>query len=260
MKFLYAVDVYLLYLLSGIASAAGVVVYYSIRAAIDYGNIGEIADAPAFAEYISGVVAGKASLVLLVSYCIVVVAVIITFAIRRKSLSAYAGLSYGRFISICAAAILGAVLNLLTYSVTPDTTQRTETVNLLLVLCVMLGPFVEELMFRGVLLKMFGAACGTVTASFITAALFAMSHTEPVQMLYTFVLGIILAAVRVKSTSLWSPLALHLSFNITGAVMMVAPRIFSHKAMILLGIAAVLLFLLSCTGGRTCCTSSEKAK
>ncbi len=249
-RFLYAVDVYLLYLLSGVVSAAGVVAYYSIRAALDYGSIGEIADASAFVEHISALVTGKSPLVLLISYIVVVFVLFLCFALRRKSVFAYVGLSYGRFVSVISAMFLGVVLNLITYSLVPETAQEASEINTVLVLCVILGPVIEELMFRGVLLKMFGAACGTVAASVITAALFALTHTESVQMIYTFVLGVILAAIRVRSTSLWPPILLHLSFNITGAVMMINPCMFTPKGILALFGVSVLLFVLSCTGGR----------
>ncbi len=249
-RFLYAVDVYLLYLLSGVVSAAGVVAYYSIRAALDYGSIGEISDASAFVEHISAFVTGKSSLVLLISYIIVVCVLCFSFALRKKSVFAYVGLSYGRFVSAFSAMLLGIALNLITYSLVPETAQGGSEINTVLILCVILGPVIEELMFRGVLLKMFGAACGTVAASVITAVLFSLMHTEPVQMVYTFALGVILAAIRVKSTSLWPPIFLHLSFNITGAVMMINPRLFTQKGILSLSAVAALLFVLSCTGGR----------
>ncbi len=249
-RFLYAFDVYLLYLLSGVASAAGVVTYYSIRAALDYGSIGELADASAFVEHISALVTGKSSLVLLISYVIVVFVLFLSFAIRQKSVLAYVGLSYSRFISVFSAMLLGVVLNIITYSLVPETAKEASEINAVLVLCVVLGPVIEELMFRGVLLKMFGAACGTVAASLITAGLFAVTHTEPVQMVYTFALGVILAAIRVRSTSLWPPILLHLSFNITGAVMMINPCMFTKRGILALSGVAVLLFVLSCTGGR----------
>lgn len=259
-RFLYAVDVYLLYLLSGVVSAAGVVAYYSIRAALDYGSIGEIADASAFVEHISALVTGKSSLVLLISYMVVVFVLFFSFALRRKSVLAYVGLSYSRFVSTLSAILLGIVLNLITYSVTPETVQETSVINAVLVLCVVLGPVIEELMFRGVLLKMFGAACGTVAASLITAGLFAVTHTEPVQMLYTFVLGVVLAAIRIRSTSLWPPILLHLSFNITGAVMMINPCIFTKNGILILFGVSVLLFALSCTGGRRYVRKKEAVK
>lgn len=259
-RFLYAVDVYLLYLLSGVLSAAGVVAYYSIRVALDYGSIGEIADAYAFVEYISSLVTGKSSLVLLVSYVIVLFVLFLSFAIRKKSVLAYVGLSYSRFVSVISATLLGVVLNLITYSVTPDTAQETGEINTILLLCVILGPVIEELIFRGVLLKMFGASCGVGFAVIITAALFALTHTEAVQMLYTFVLGVILAVIRIRSTSLWPPIFLHLSFNITGAVVMMAPCLFSKEGILVLSGIAALLFILSCTGGRKYVRKKETVK
>ena len=259
-RFLYAVDVYLLYLLSGVVSAAGVVAYYSIRTAFDYGSIGEIADASDFVEHISALVTGKSSLVLLVSYVVVVSVLFLSFAIRRKNALSYVGLSYGRFVSVLSSVLLGVVLNLITNSVIPETAQETGEINAILILCVILGPFVEELIFRGVLLKMFGAANGTVAAALITSALFALTHTEPVQMVYTFILGIILATVRVRSTSLWSPIFLHLSFNVTGALMMILPFAFTKGKMLLLSAAAILFFALSCTGGRRFVRKKEKVK
>ena len=105
-------------------------------------------------------------------------------------------------------------------------------------------------MFRGVLLKMFGGACGIILASIITSVLFAIVHTEPVQMLYAFVLGLILCIVRVSSTSLWSAVALHLAFNITGALATVYDVTFEGTALVIISAAALLLVFVSCMGGR----------
>lgn len=249
-KFLYAIDCYLLYLLSGVAAAAGVVAYYSVIAAMSFGSIGNTADSSAFAEYVADFVSGKSSVVLLVSYCIVIAAMLLVFAIRRRSLAAYTGMSHARFFSIVGAVASGGALNLITYSFTPASAAGTESINAVLILCVLLGPFVEELMFRGVLLKMFGGACGIVAASLITSVLFAISHTEPVQMLYSFILGVILCVVRVKSTSLWSAIFLHLSFNITGAAAMVYGPVLANGELIMLSAAGVAFLVIACTGGR----------
>lgn len=249
-RFLYAIDCYLLYLLSGVAAAASVVAYYSVSAAMSFGSIGDAADSSAFVEYVADFVSGKSSVVLLVSYCMVVAVMLLAFAIRRKSLAAYTGMSHARFFSIVGAAASGAALNLITYSLTPASASGAESVNAVLILCVLIGPFVEELMFRGVLLKMFGGSCGIVAASLITSALFAISHTEPVQMLYSFILGVILCIVRVRSTSLWSALSLHLSFNITGAAAMVYDPTLANGELIMLSAAGIAFLLIACTGGR----------
>lgn len=249
-KFLYAIDCYLLYLLSGVAAAAGVVAYYSVRAALDYGSIGDVADSAAFVDYIADFVSGKSSVVLLVSYFIILAVLFLVFAIRRRSLAAYTGMSHARFFSIAGALALGVILNLIIYTITPEDSSVESEINTVLILCVILGPFVEELMFRGVLLKMFGGVCGIVAASVITSALFALSHTDPVQILYAFALGIIMCIVRVKSTSLWSTVALHLSFNIAGAMAMVIQPSFSNQEIIAACAVGVLCLVIACSGGR----------
>lgn len=249
-KFLYAIDCYLLYLLSGVVSAAGVVAYYSIRAALDYGNIGDVPDAGVFVDYIADFVSGKSSVVLLVSYVIVLAVLLLVFAIRRRSLAAYAGMSHARLFSIIGSLVLGVILNLIIYTITPENSSAEAEINAVLIMCVILGPFVEELMFRGVLLKMFGSACGIVGASVITSALFAISHTDPVQIVYAFIIGIVMCMVRVKSTSLWSTVALHLSFNIAGAMAMLIKPCLSQQDLMAAFAIGVVCFVIACSGGR----------
>ena len=245
-KFLYAIECYLLYMLSGVVASAVVVAYYSTAAALNY----DISDSAVFVEYIADFVSGKASVVLIVSYCIIFLALLIVFAIQRRRLTAYTGMSHMHLPSAFGAAVLGVVLNLITYALTPSSSENSVDVNSILLLCAIIGPFVEELVFRGVLLKMFAGSCRIFAATIITSALFALSHAEPVQMIYTFLLGIILCIVRVRSTSLWSPVVLHLSFNITGAVSMMYNPKFSNNELIFLCAAGLAFFIIACTGGR----------
>ncbi|MBQ2841329.1 MAG: CPBP family intramembrane metalloprotease [Oscillospiraceae bacterium] len=249
-KFLYAIDCYLLYLLSGVAAAAGVVAYYSVMTVLDYGNIGEEFDSQSFVQYIADFVSGKSSVVLLVSYVIILTVLVLFFAIRRKSLSSYTGLSYASFLSVFFSAVLGVMLSLLTYALTPEVTSEAVSVDAVLVLCVILGPIVEELVFRGVLLKMFSGSCGIVAGTLVTSLLFSLSHTEPVQIVYSFILGVILCVVRVKSTSLWSVVLMHLAFNITGAISaFVCPEL-SFYAITGLFAVSLIMFIAACSGGR----------
>lgn len=257
-RFLYAIDCYLLYLLSGIVAAAGVVAYYSITAARDYGYIGEDTDVAAFVDYVADFVAGKASLVLLVSYVLVILTVVIVFAFLRKRLEAYTGMSYVNVMSLIAAALLGVVLNLVANSIIPAELTQVEEINAMLILCVVLGPFVEELMFRGVLLKMFASSCGIILASIVTSVLFSVMHTGMTQMFYTFVLGLVLCLVRVSSTSLWTSVSLHLAFNITGALTAFCVPSFDGISLIMLSLAAIMLTSAACMGGRR--AKKEKVK
>lgn len=249
-RFLYAIDCYLLYVLSGVAASLGVVAYYSITAAYDIGNTGSDLDIAAFSEYISEVLSGKTSLVLLVSYIIVIFTLLVIFAVKRKSLSSYAGTSYWRVISVLSSICLGIALNFITSHFAPAVEGEESVISTVLILCIILGPFVEELIFRGVLLKMFASSVGVFFSVIITSVLFAFSHGDIVQIAYTFVLGLVLGIVRYKSTSLWSPIALHMSFNVAGAVAAFYNLAFDGFDIIIISIAAFLFFILACTGGR----------
>ena len=249
-KFLYAIDCYLLYVLSGVVSSLLVVAYYSLSAAWDIGGLGAKVDAVSFSEYISELLSGKASAALLISYVLVLVVTALAFLFRKGKMSAYTGLSYTRPLSLVGSVILGVVLNLLISTFVPVSETEPVAVTVILVLCIILGPFVEELMFRGVLLKMFGSAVGVVFSILITSLLFAVSHGNFVQAGYTFVLGLILGLVRYKSTSLWSAISLHAAFNIAGAVSAFYSFDFSVSETVFLALLAVASLILACTGGR----------
>ncbi|MBR5542937.1 MAG: CPBP family intramembrane metalloprotease [Oscillospiraceae bacterium] len=247
-RFLYAVDCYLLYILSGIAAAAGVVAYYSINAASDFDLAG--VGYAAFVDVLPEFLSGKSSIVLLVSYIIVLFGILVVFLFKKQSLAGYSGMSYYKIKSLFFSLALGICLSLITYSFVPAKTDEGIGLNTAMVLCIILGPFVEELMFRGILLKMFASSVGIFFGAIITSVLFAVSHTDPVQVIYTFVLGLVLASVRVKSTSLWSAVALHAAFNICGAFVWGTGLTLSSTATVLCVLLSFLFFVFACSGGR----------
>ena len=240
----------MLYILSGVVASAAVVAFLSAKAALEYGSLGAPMNSNDFVDYISDFVTGKSSVVLLVSFAIILFVALIGFAIVRKNIASYTGMKYARPMSIIGAIVAGVALNFISYGIMPQTAQNEEVFGIVLVLCVALAPFVEELVFRGILLKMFSKSCGIILSAIITSALFALSHGDPLQMLYMFILGLVLAIVRVSSTSLWSSVALHLAFNMTGAFAMLANPMFSSKGFILLAVAAVLSVIVACSDGR----------
>ena len=248
-KFLYALDCYLLYLLSGVVSALLLVVYYSVKAAMDYGaSVMEFSD---FLEYISSFLTGKSSVVLLISYALVILTVFVVFAIKKRNVFAYSGMSYASFGSIFGAATAGIILNILVHIALPQNTVPDGETGSLLLACALLAPIVEELMFRGILLKMFASSCGIGLSVFLTSVLFSVTHGDIITIAYTFVLGIILAVVRVRSTSLWSSVTLHLAFNITGAILVFNElNIDSAAGTVIMMIALCLFVMLACSGGR----------
>ena len=71
----------------------------------------------------------------------------------------------------------------------------------------------EELVMRGVLLPSLAAAVPAAPAVVLTAGAFALIHFDPVRLLFTFVLGLVLGFLRLRTGSLWPPVVVHLTLN-----------------------------------------------
>jgi membrane protease YdiL (CAAX protease family) len=68
-------------------------------------------------------------------------------------------------------------------------------------------------MMRGVLLASLAARIGAFPAIGLTAATFGLIHFDWIRLLFTFVLGLILGFVRVRTRSLWPSIVVHVTVN-----------------------------------------------
>jgi len=71
----------------------------------------------------------------------------------------------------------------------------------------------EELVMRGLLLPSLAARTGAAPAVLLTAAIFALIHLDPIRLLFTFVLGLLLGLLRLRTRSLWPPVIVHSTLN-----------------------------------------------
>lgn len=78
---------------------------------------------------------------------------------------------------------------------------------------VILAPVVEELIFRGIILTGFRRNYPAFLAIFLSALLFALFHLNPWQLLPTFLLGLLLGYVRLRSGSLLAAIITHALHN-----------------------------------------------
>ncbi|MET0399762.1 MAG: type II CAAX endopeptidase family protein [Longimicrobiaceae bacterium] len=74
-----------------------------------------------------------------------------------------------------------------------------------------LAPVVEELVFRGALLRSWTRRRGRTAALLGTAAIFAVLH--PGDLLGTFVFGVVQGVIRLRTRTLLVPIACHVLFN-----------------------------------------------
>lgn len=84
-----------------------------------------------------------------------------------------------------------------------------------------MAPILEELIFRGFLLKEFSYTfLGTTGAVLVTSLIWALIHSQYdlVYLAIIFVTGLILGTARVLSHSILVPIAMHILFNLSAAI------------------------------------------
>jgi membrane protease YdiL (CAAX protease family) len=84
---------------------------------------------------------------------------------------------------------------------------------LAIVMVVVVGPVVEEAVFRGALLEGLVARFGRWPGILLQALLFAAFHRSLWMLVPTFVLGVVLGWLAHERDSLWPPIALHALYN-----------------------------------------------
>ena len=77
-----------------------------------------------------------------------------------------------------------------------------------------IGPILEELLFRGIVLNKLKENYKTMTSILITSFLFAFFHQSFIQILYAFVLSFMLIYVYQKYKNILAPILLHITSNI----------------------------------------------
>lgn len=83
---------------------------------------------------------------------------------------------------------------------------------------VVLGPIIEELIFRGILINILKKPFGKVTAVVLQAAFFGLWHRDPVQIVYTAIFGIFLGVVYLRTNKIRYPIYMHILNNLTNSL------------------------------------------
>lgn len=141
-----------------------------------------------------------------------------------------------------------------------DITLNYQVVLMMFTLAIVPG-FVEELLFRGVILNNL-LPFGRTTAVFASAVLFGIMHQNAGQFLYATVAGLVFGYIYVYTRSLWCCVLMHLCNNFLSLVHTVLlERLPEHGAMpilfgielavFLLGIAAAVYLILHKSEDRT---------
>ncbi|GHV41720.1 hypothetical protein FACS189490_09170 [Clostridia bacterium] len=141
-----------------------------------------------------------------------------TLNIRNVLLSC----SFGVAASFTISGLLTAID---IYSLVPEYEQLMEVTtggdNVLLNAAAvgLLGPFLEEVIFRGVIFSRVREKSGkTWVAVAVSSLLFGLIHMNLVQGVYAALLGVFLALIFVLTKSLWAAIITHMAVNLTSVI------------------------------------------
>jgi membrane protease YdiL (CAAX protease family) len=131
------------------------------------------------------------------------------------------------FLALVSIWIIGAVLNvfleageeqgLVPNAWDPD---RAAAFAANFVVVALVAPFVEELTYRGLGFAAVRDAFGAAAAVAVTGIAFGLAHGLVIALPVLTIFGVILALLRLKTASLYPPIALHALFN--GAALVAA--------------------------------------
>lgn len=105
-----------------------------------------------------------------------------------------------------------------------------------------LGPIIEELMFRGIIYNELKSKYSNMKSILLTTIFFAIIHINIIQILYALIIGFILIFVYEKYNNIKAPIILHMASNITTTLFL--PLLIKNNLIINYGIFIFSLILL----------------
>ncbi len=91
--------------------------------------------------------------------------------------------------------------------------QMYDGVGMFTIAAILGAPLIEELVFRAGPLVNLTKKMPAFAAIMLTSALFALAHGSPLQMIYTFGLGVVAGYLFIKSDSIYPAIVCHFAFN-----------------------------------------------
>ena len=118
----------------------------------------------------------------------------------------------GTYLNMIIGAFLGKDIN----NATSELIEKSP-VWLIILVAVVIGPIVEELIFRKFLMDKLGMY-GDRIAIVVSAVSFGIFHGNLYQLFYATLLGFLLAYMYSKTSNIWYPIAMHMLINFCGSV------------------------------------------
>ncbi len=121
--------------------------------------------------------------------------------------------------SLIGNAVNGFIGALMGREITDTTTELIEgsPIYLILIVAVIIGPIVEEFIFRKLLMDKLGMY-GDRLAIIVSAVAFGLFHGNLYQFFYAALLGLLLAYMYARTSNVWYPIVMHMLLNFFGSI------------------------------------------
>ncbi len=251
------------FLLFGCQSCVTTGYAFSLTSSITYQDISSEEALTAFYNELYAMVADKTELILFISNLLTVLITCLFFRLRGKNPRTEVSCYKVNVLRTPSFVLFGCALNFfvsLTISIVPFPDTWIENFNsayaeisvfsnpldlifTLLSVGLVTG-ITEEIVFRGVSLKLLVPALGKIPSVIITALIFGLAHGTPIAMCYSFVIGLIFGALDIAYGSVIPSIICHVFFNLSSYILSSVPES-SGMFGALYVISAALLILLT---------------
>ena len=113
------------------------------------------------------------------------------------------------------------------------------------ILAVIIAPVVEEIIFRGILLEQLSRKYNAVVSILVSSLLFSIFHFSIVQGVNTFIMGVLLGIVYIKTRSLVPCVLMHFVNNLIPVIAISLPTIFINGFSMIQFIFGILILVIS---------------
>jgi len=255
--FLEALSFGAAYLLSTVLSSVLFTLIALVRTVFEFYSNRMSTESDLFAERFGELLSSELIETVLISNFLVLFFVWLILWCRKQKMSDYVGFKPARGIGLVGSVVAGVSLNFavgclleqlpIPVEMMQEYTEGMEellggSVFVVLMTAALVAPFVEEVLFRGALLRAFRKAFGVPLAVIASSLLFAFVHIGPIQITYAFLIGVVLCVVRLRSGSLWCTIAMHIAFNAANYIPL---EMSLYENPVVLG-ATFALFVASC--------------
>ncbi len=146
------------------------------------------------------------------------------------------------FVGILLNLAIGSVTGRSLFDMNPVMEMSMDMTPDMILYTVIVGPFMEELMFRGMLLKR-ARVFGDRTAVVFTAVMFGLMHGNLAQFLYAVGIGLIFGYVAVKTNGIRYTVLMHMLVNSYSVVLVLLEEVFmAVGGELLIGVFAMGVF------------------